>query len=184
VRTASWPRSFSAARQSGATRKGPAQDYPGQGACTMCWHLFQPVLIGTRLPGSAPGTRRRRRGRTPSQLSRSPVTRLRRPRHHRRRHGRLADHPDRPRCRRGRGYRSRTRGPGTSRPPGGLRNHHLTLPRPVRRTAPPSATSQTRPARPFNHRRGPPRSASRPAASGHAAAAAWTSCSEIPPSLP
>ena len=49
---------------------------------------------------------------------------------HRGRHARLADHPDRPRRRPGRGRRRRPAGPGASRPPGSLRDHRMTRPRP------------------------------------------------------
>ena len=40
----------------------------------------------------------------------------------------LADHSDRARFRPGRGHRSRPAGPGTGRPPRGLRNHHVRRP--------------------------------------------------------
>lgn len=68
----------------------------------------------------------------PIRIASVPATT--RPRGHRRRHGRLANHPDRTRYRPGRGHRSRTPGPGTNRPPGRLRNHYLTRPRRARKT--------------------------------------------------
>ncbi len=116
-----------AARQGAGRLRRPRRG-PGRG------HL-RPAGISCHRPGRlrlrdpAPGRPRRGRpGRGDPGGSR--------PRGHRRRHGGLADHLDRARCRPDRGHYGRPARPSAGRPPGRLRHHRMNAPAgPARNTS-------------------------------------------------